>query len=182
MTRQGYKQITLTADFYDEILHWVQARDSRFPSESTGGDLVRSLFRIAKREARSLRSTDNEPVPDTPVQQEDAEPRTEGRDQTEHLPQFPHQDPDSLEKQRLETNLLAQKITLERQKQRTEWLKAVRMGKIQPAPRVVQSTTARPVGFLCKLHQTVHQDGPCLEVQQIARETGLPVEQVGKGG
>lgn len=179
MTRQGYKQITLTADFYDEILRWVQARDSRFPSEPTGGDLVKVLFRIAKREARTMRSTDSESVPDGPVQQEN--PTSSGDPPLSEKP-LVRDDSSYLERQRLETNLLAQKITLERQKQRTEWLKAVRMGKIQPAPRATQSSAARPVGFLCKLHQTVHQDGPCLEVQQIARETGLPVEQVGKGG
>lgn len=179
MTRTGYKQITLQAEFYDEILLFVQSRDAHFPADASGGDLVRSLYRIAKREVRkpdSGRSEDSEPVRDGPDESrplgENSQRESRQPEKTEHQP---------TERQKLESNLLAQKITLERQKQRTEWLKAVRQGKIQPQPRPILQS-ASPVGFLCKLHRTVHQDGPCREIREMAEELHLPVEQVGKGG
>ncbi len=182
MTREGWKQTSIPNSLYEELVRFVKSKDNRFPEEATTTELIRSLYRIAKRSptrlsedslavppengrsdpSSSVRSPDTGPVQDRSVHQEKQE------------------NPRKLELRQAEAVVLAQKITLERQKQRTEWLKAVRAGKIQPAPK--ESVSARPIGFLCKLHHTVHSEGPCQEIQEVARDLNISVEEAGKGG
>lgn len=75
---------------------------------------------------------------------------------------------------------MKQQVQLEFAKANTFYWQARSRGRVMARETTVSLDSSTP--FYCRLHREYHQNGPCPELVQISRETGLPMSVVIKGG
>jgi hypothetical protein len=208
MARDGFTSTAIRTDELSEDIEYLKRHDKRLPQNPSLLDVYRAWRRLAKREVRSpdqLRSNDGPAAGDGTVLEKASTPPqpVEPSSQPElHSQPSPRQQltadpararPTHASPVRVDDRpsaKLAQQITLERERSRTLWLRAINSGKLVPRPLPSHSGPAEqaaslsnrplPRRFVCVLHRVIHEDGPCAELLEIQRETGLPLETVAK--
>ncbi len=177
----GGKRVTFLKKDFEDIASFCHEHDPKLPQPAFPQEVILSLYKMAKRLVKE-NSAESE-LPETVESSQERVDRPTFRSPPPPPTASVRVDEDSAEsgdtaeaeakhEQRLQ--LIQAQVKLEEQKANTFYWKARSQGRAasRETTLVSQQASAR---FYCRLHGTEHSSGPCSEIIQMSKETGLPL-------
>jgi hypothetical protein len=162
----------------EEDQKWLAKNGARLLDNPTPLDLYNAWKSLAKKLAKpEAPRAGGDDDPGNAIDTNPTAPAGAARPLTPVTP-LPRDRSGELELIREKSRLLAQQITLEDKRRKSNYWKSVAAGRVAPPPRMEitpPKVAARRV--YCQLHGTTHETWPCEEVKRIAAEMKAPIPE-----